>query len=305
MSTGRVPTLSEYYDLHYLPQRISVSPVYAANVRAVVRRFSALTGPLPLASITESHLATYARKRLDAGRANVTINREVRYLRMLLQAAFDDGLIERPPRRIKKLTEPKPRPEAWTVAEVERLLATASGLTGHVGPAPRWLWWLSLFLVAYWTGCRIWALLGAKRADYDGCRLTVRKQKNGSDQTYRLPECCTQYLDMLLAELSDDQERIWHWPGCRRWFFASARKIVESSGVRCPNGHGQLFARMRRTNLSYCAAADPAIAQRQADHASFAITMKHYIDPEITGEKTAADVLPQPRLPGPKLRIIG
>jgi integrase len=72
------------------------------------------------------------------------------------------------------------------------------------------------------------------------------------------------------------------------------REIVAEAGIRQPAGGRQLFHRLRRTTLSLCAAVDPSVAQRQAGHANYATTLKHYIDPRIARGRSAADVLPEP-----------
>jgi integrase len=72
------------------------------------------------------------------------------------------------------------------------------------------------------------------------------------------------------------------------------RRIVETAGLPCPRTGRQLFHRLRRTTLSLCAAVDPAIAQRQAGHADYATTLRHYIDPRVSRGRSAADVLPEP-----------
>jgi len=189
-----------------------------------------------------------------------------------------------------------PTPTACTSDEVSRLLLEAQTLQGRVFGVPASIWWSSLFATAYWTGCRIGALRQAKVSDYDATRstLTIRRQKNGHEQLYILPASCAKRLDKLASYAKHNAAPLWPWRFARQTLFTHARRIVEASGIRCPKSHLQLFHRLRRTNLTYCAKADPVVAQRQADHASYETTRKHYIDPTICSGRSAADVLPEP-----------
>lgn len=56
----------------------------------------------------------------------------------------------------------------------------------------------------------------------------------------------------------------------------------------------QLFHRLRRTTITFCAIVDQSVAQRTAGHRDFATTQKYYIDPRIYRSLSAADILPDP-----------
>jgi integrase len=74
---------------------------------------------------------------------------------------------------------------------------------------------------------------------------------------------------------------IWPWPHHRRTLFLRFRELVEAAGLPCPRTGHQLFHRLRRTMLSYCAAVSLPIAQQQAGHTTAAMTLRHYVDPSI------------------------
>jgi len=70
------------------------------------------------------------------------------------------------------------------------------------------------------------------------------------------------------------------------------------SGIALSRRKFGLFHRLRRTTLSYCWSVDPAMAQRQAGHASAETTKQHYVDPRICAQGLcAADILPPIKLP--------
>ena len=293
--------LADYLNLHYLPERPGLSQDYRALLAATVRKLCAWTGqPLRLEEVTRPVLSSWAVDLLQSQRP-ATINDKLRMVRSLLLAAYDDGLLDRPPRRVRKLPENLPPPQAWSVDQVGRLVHHLDGLSGFVGEVPASVWWVSLVLVCYWTGCRIGALLRATVEDYQpNVGLTVRRQKNGRTQWYGLPASCCEWIDRVLPESG----RIWPWPYHRNTLWAMFRRHVESAGLPCPRTGRNLFHRLRRTNASYCAATDPAIAQRQLDHADYCTTRRSYVDPTIASQRTAADVLPDP-VAVPRLRVFG
>jgi len=185
---------------------------------------------------------------------------------------------------------------------VGQLIAAATMLPGDVGEMSRAAWWTTFLLAMFWSGCRVGALLKSPSANYRGGMLLVRGQKTRKSQLYILPASCCAEID---ATDPHARELLWPWPHCRRHLFAEMRRLCESAGLPCQRKHGDLFHKLRRTTLSLCAAVDPAIAQRQAGHASYTTTQNHYVDPRIARGPCAADVLADPLAQRPQLRIYG
>lgn len=283
--------LDEYTMNVYLPERPGLSNGYCKLMLATVRRLSTFAGrDLQLTEVNRPLLAAWARSLLASHRP-ASVNDSLRMIRTLLLAAYDDGRLDRPPRRVRRLPESLPPPAAWTVHEVRRLLAHLSTMPGRVGERPASDWWTALILTVYWTGCRISALLQATAADYQsGKGLLVRHQKNGRSQWYPLPLSCCKAIERMLP----DSGPIWPWPYHRTWLWVRFRRCVEAAGLPCPRTYGQLFHRLRRTTASYLAAEDIGLAQRQMDHSSAELTRRSYVDPRIAVQRSAADVLPDP-----------
>jgi len=283
-------TLRDYLNHHYIPDRPGLTADYRRRLDAVVRSFVVWTGRrLSIQEVDRPLLAAWASAMLAAGNAPITVNTKLRQIRTLLLAAYDDGILDRPPRRNRRLRETPPTPEAWTVDECRRLIAHLAALPGRVGDVPAGRWWVSLCLAVYWTGCRIGALRAAVAADYSpGVGLLIRRQKNGRQQFYRLPESCCEAVNAVLPECG----LIWRWPLHPRMLWTHFRRYVEAVGLPAPRTHCQLFHRLRRTTASYCALVDPAIAQRQLDHSHLRTTIRHYVDPRIAVMPGAASVLP-------------
>jgi len=294
--------LSEYLR-DYLAERPGLSVQYCRRLAATVRMLSAHAGrEVSLEDVDRAMLADWVREMLAAGQRPSSVNTKVKHVFTLLLAAYDDGVLDQPPRRLKRIRENLPPPEAWTVDECRTLLAHLTSLTGRVGSRPASDWWVSLVLVVYWSGARISSLLRSTVDDFSaGEGLVVHESKTGKAKWHALPESCREAVERILPESGP----IWPWPMHPRTLWLRFRRYVEAAGLPAPRTHTQLFYRLRRTNASYCAAVDPSIAQRQLDHASPETTRRFYIDPRIARQKSAADVLPDPTPKRPRLRVVG
>lgn len=291
----------------YLPSRISVCPDYARQLVAICERFSAFIGrPAKLADLNTAKIAKY----LTAYRVKFSdrsTNNERQKLFMLWDYAFQSGSLRRAPnpKLIATLRVEQRPPRALTFAEICRVVEICQSLTGSICDLPASDFWTSLVLAEYWTACRIGAMIATPSTNYgDGC-IEIGRQKGKKTKRYRLPPSCCHAIDRLHPH---GRERIWPWTLHRTRIFPQFRAILEMAGLHPPkNGH-HLFHAIRRTNISYCAAVDPALAQRQANHASYSTTLRYYVDESIANERQAADVLPDPIASQPqawKYRIVG
>lgn len=285
--------LADYVQKHYLAERPGLSPDYERLLAKTVSRLENHAGTrLGLADVDRGLVASFVQRGIDAGLRPATVNGWARMLRTLLSSAFDDGLLGQPPRKLRKLKENLAPPEAWNFDECVLLFREIWATPGWIEGFRAADFWSSLVATVYWTACRIGALVRCEWPDYrPGEGLLVRRQKNGNQQWYPLPESACKLIETLWRE---DPGRIWPWPYHRNTLWKHFRPIVERAGIPCPRTGRQLFYRLRRTNISYCAAEDPAIAQRQADHADWRTTRDHYVDPRIARERSAADVLQDP-----------
>ena len=300
-------TLLGYCRSEYLREHWTVSADYAAVLCRAARTFEEWAGePVPIAEVFPL-LAGFLKHKFQTGQWNaITTNSNRQSLLALLRSAAEHGLCPRP-LRLARLPEPHDEPEAWTIAEVSKLFEYCRNLPGAIGGIPKAAWWGSLFAVVYWTAERIKAVRQTRYAAYDPAAGTIRIKatttKNGKGRLFRLPP----HAMAKLAEIADPKRELlwpwplnhytlWPWPLNHYTLWHAARKIIERAGLPCPNIGHNLFHRLRRTNISYCAAADPtlAIAQRQAGHQSAKTTIEHYIAPAIAPQLTAMDVLPVP-----------
>ena len=296
-------TLADFAGKVYLPGRIEVSADYAAFVLSVVRKFSTWLGrDADLTDLTEPTICRYLSDYRTHWSARST-NNQRQTLLMLWSAACDTDLLPSPPRprRIRQLKVAADPPRAWTVEEIGRLLATVETLDGTIADVRASDWWMALLLTVYWSACRIGALMKTPTDCYRrGVGVLVRAQKNKTPQWYPLPEPCCERIDRTWPT---SRSVLFPWDRHPKKIFGAFRQIIEAARLDCPHTGMMLFHRIRRTTISYCAAADPAIAQRTAGHASYQTTLRSYVDPTIAGVRSAVDVLPDPLKP--QLRIHG
>lgn len=288
-------TLSTFLKNTYIPSR-TMCKTHALRLRSTVNRLVAFLGKdITFDELNEADICEFLMA-LHQTRGAVTVNHSRQVLLTLWKNAYDYGMCHRSPRSglIRRMPEEIDPPEAWTAEECNKMFSTAASWEGMIEGIPAGKWWLSLLLTIYWSGCRIGALIQTPINCYQpGGGILVRKQKNRRPQWYNLPTSCREVIDDTNPH---ERTLLWPWPQHSRTLWTKFRQIVEVAGIPSPKTGRQLFHRMRRTTLSLCAAVDPVVAQRQAGHADYATTLKHYIDPRIARGQSAADILPEPIL---------
>jgi hypothetical protein len=150
-------------------------------------------------------------------------------------------------------------------------------------------------------------MLAVPSAAFDQNGLLVRRQKNRRPQWFPLPNTCCELIERTVP---GRRRLIWQHPWNPRTVWTKMRELVEAAGLPAPRTGRQLFHRLRRTTITLCASIDPAVAQRTAGHQDYGTTLKHYIDPRIVTQRSAADILPDPLADKPiyeshNLRIYG
>ena len=284
----------QQFVLAYRP-RLDLSVGYVKQLLTSVRRLEDWHGGRLTPSDFSAELLTAFLADYCAGHAARTVNSKRQALLTLWRFAYRQGRCANPPGEVAKAREPRRIPVAWTITEVERLLAECRRQTGLISGLLARYWWPSLVLVIYDTGCRIGAMRQARCIDFSAGEhvLLVRAEhmKGCADRLYWLSDQTTVALAGMHATT---RELLWPWPYHRRTFWTKFRRIVEGAGLSADRRGMSLFHKLRRTNLSYCAAVDLELARAQAGHASSAMTLRHYIDPRIAKTRSAVDVLPRP-----------
>jgi integrase len=286
-----------FADVHR-PMHINLSDRSALEVERSLRYLDQWHGKLvSMAELSDALVASFMAARRKLGDSPATVNNRRAHILSVWRFARDQRYVRTRPRRVPKIKEPIRIPRAWTVEQVESLLSHSRRLQGDFSNGvPKRLFWPAMELAVYWTGCRPKALMAARPCDFDAGRASLiiraETEKTGRDRYYALHQQCVEAISSIWDPCRD---RLLPWPHCPRYLWTCFRRIVEASGLPSTKDGRDLFYRLRRTNLSYCAAADERIAQAQGGHAAF-VTTRRYLDPSIARSRSAADVLPVPRI---------
>lgn len=291
-------TLFDFLTDIYVPARLDLRPGSIEQLAVAVRLLDQHLGrPVLVAELSTQIVRQFLVAYRDQA-APATVNGKRRQLLTLWRFAHEEGHCPNAPGKIATMKEPQRLPEAWTITEVEALLAMCRALPGNVGTIPRRHWWPACVLAIYDTGGRIGAIRSTQTVDFS-CQdrsLIVRSEhdKSRRDRLFWLSDQTT----AAIAAIHDPHQRhLFPWPYSRRYLWQFFRhRIVERAGLTASYRGMSLFHKLRRTTLSYCAATDLALAQQQAGHSDPRLTQSRYIDPRIARTRAAVDVLPRPDL---------
>jgi len=209
---------------------------------------------------------------------------------------------------VKKYPEKKTIPVCWSLEECEKILQAAAQVKGRVGDCPAGEWWVSLLLCGYNTGLRISALMTIATADVDlttgFLMVRVDDQKHNAEQQFDLLPGTVAAISRIaperLTRLFDDwkfDRTQQSWPALNR----RLKKILRSAGL--PSGKKDMWHKWRRTFATHLAAKrGRAEAQSRLGHSGPEVTAR-YLDPRFLAGEKLADSLPEPKSPGPQLRL--
>jgi integrase len=235
--------------------------------------------------LSQDLLKSFAAWLRVEGREARTINGRIKTIETLWRAAHEAGLAAPPPTRSQQVRakELKRLPNAWTLAQLGRLIQAAQLRRGNVaGYSLDQSWyWQTLLLFAYETGARLSAVLEVKPSDVDLLSRTVRlraeESKTGLEQIVPLSP---QLIELLSRAAHVKREKV--FPSCR-WrttLYVQFRKLLVAAGL--PTGRKNYFHCLRRTCASHLAhVAGIQAAQQQLGHTSAKQTLA-YLDPRIT-----------------------
>jgi len=241
--------LSEFLPNVYIPSRIELAPRSAEQMAMTVRLFDRWHGSAVAIEDLSEDLVRGFLADLRRSRAAATVNSKRCHLLALWRCAYEEEYLERPPRATKiRRANAQPRiPEAWTPAEVGRILRSAYRTEKPIGEISSGDWFISFLLVVYDTGERRGAMLETKTADVDlaGGSITFRRTKTGRQRLCRLHATTVSACARIHYP---ERELMWPMPFSREALEKRFRKILARAGVRFGRGRGGLFHKLRRTS---------------------------------------------------------
>lgn len=192
----------------------------------------------------------------------------------LWRFAFREGIVSEQPLKIRRLRPIRRSVEAWTIAEVQQLIAAAKRLRGHFR-AVTWRrapWTASLVMAGYDSGLRLGDLLRVSASQLSNESLRITQHKTGRIVYVRFrPET---YAEILIA-MSDhpDSKLLWPLWGRREALCRHIVKLVSAAGIRPGT-----FRWLRRTAATQVERMEPGRATELLGHASRSTTEQWYID---------------------------
>lgn len=241
--------LWEFLHQVYIPSRIEISDGQVAQIEVTIRQIERFAErPIALDGLTEDLIRRFMAD-FRRTRAAETTNNKRRHLLALWRCAYEEELLDRPPRarKVRKLRAPPKIPIAWTAAEFGIVLQAAKASTRPIAGLPSAAWWESLLLVMYDTGERRGAMLKTFTEDLDfaDCSVIFRHTKTGRPRYCQLRqqtmEACRRFRD-------PNRELMWPWPKTPEALEKRFRVILKRSGVKFGARHGGLFHKIRRTS---------------------------------------------------------
>jgi integrase len=227
-------------------------------------------GTMRLDGITDFTIGQYRKRRLDAGAAPATINRELATVSHIFTKAVEWKWIDRRPARPKKLDEPEGRIIALTTGQCDALMTAA------IGSANPDLWLFVAFGLN--TAMRHSEILAARwdQLDLDRRRLFIPDSKSGE----RSQPLTTELIEILRREreMRDDRDG---------WIFPSPHSDTKS-------GH---LSRLDRpfADAVERAGLDPKVTPHVMRHTAVTHLVEAGVDlptvQRISGHKTLAMVL--------------
>lgn len=292
---GAPGTLVEFYYGTYEPQAIAErTPVHKSDVVRCLKRLRTCFGrDLSLQELSGALVAQFMAWMRGQGLAPKTTQTERTRLLCLWRYANDVG--QAPPiPRVPRLRIPREQPDAWSMAEVGRLIAASRQLQGMAGGLPINRVFPAMLLTCFYTGLRRGSLVAIEPAHVDlaGRWLYVPagSMKSFVGKRYRLGEDAVKAIQEIY-----DVERPYLF-SIRSKFRASQlfRQLIKDAGIP-PSRHPLCqFHKLRRTCATHVAVAGGLAAASALLGHSSAQLLRYYIDPSYMVGNDATEWLRSP-----------
>ncbi len=290
-----VQTLSKFLEETYLPERLSLTDGSAEQLRIAVRLFGRFLGHDPL--LTELSKTDLFRwlKQMVVIRSPATINSRRAAILSVWRAAAGMELCSDPP-RVPPVREPESLPIAWTLTELNHLLACCGTLHGDWDGLPISSAWRLGLLVLWDTAWRIGTLLSARLGQVDLARglVTVPAAHLKGRRADRLFQLHPQTMALITESLAWPREYLFPYPCGRRQLWVAFGRLLTQAGLPCDRKHK--FHCIRRSAESYAAQSRGIEWAAGCVGHSVAVAIQSYISPEIYRQPSLVDVLPRPEL---------
>lgn len=281
-----VRTLRDLLDAEYIPRRLNLKPISADQLRYSVRSFGKfLQHEACVHDLTETNVLKFLHAR--RGQCSMaTVKRERGDLLCLWTFAHKKGFHPLPPADIEPIKLQRKIPRAFSVSDLESILAVTRRLRGEMRGTgiPRHSWYSSLVLFLYDTGARITASLNVRpeeiNLDARHALMEATHSKTGIEQIINLSD---QTVASIAGMYDLTREFVWPYPWHKRRLWLDLHEICDAAGVRLLKGEG--FHILRRTHATQAVKVHGwARAQADLGHTNEQMT-RRYVDPRQLGPR--------------------
>jgi integrase len=284
-----VPDLCDFLHTVYVPSRLQLSPKTIKQLETTIRLLERWAGRhVVLGDLTEDLVRRFLLAYLADHSPGSTNLRRCDLLG-LWNCAYDEGLLDRPPRarQVRKAKVPPRIPEAWTAAEVGRLLEAARWMRGRVAGMPMSHWFYSFLLTLYSTGERRGAVLAVEVADVclEEAWILFRHTKTGAPRLCPLPENAVAAIRQIYDPA---RPLVWPWPKSQTQLERRFHNLCAKAGLHRAKGH--CYHQLRCTAGTLVEQAGGRGDQFLGN--SRAVFLAHYKDPRFFRDQLA--LLPRP-----------
>lgn len=288
-------TLREFLFDVYQPTHLGIKPESIRQMDMSVGKLNEWAGrSVRIADLSEKMLLQFLAHYLELGRSPSTVNGKRCQLLALWRFAYEEGYIDRLPRKVPRVRELLADPEAWSVDEMSRILQEGAREPGTIEGWPAGEWWVSLILALYDSGQRCGAVFQVASADVfleeKGFLLRAETQKDGRARWCPLSDDGVAAARKIWKR---DRRRMWPWPWSREHRDRKFKVILERAGVRYGAGKGGLFHKIRRTSGSLVEAAGGDGSRHLGNTRK--MFERHYLDARHV-RRRQLDTLPRPVL---------
>lgn len=197
--------------------------------------------------------------------------------------AWEEGIVRRPPERIKTVRKPRRDPDAWTIDELRQLLLATNDMPGELPNGISFReFFRALVLVLYSTGLRIGSAIELRYADLrsDGTiPADPETHKTHYQQLVQLQSDAIAACETIRTQLAEPDERLLPWPYQRNALYTHWRRLLKHAGMPVNRRNGT--QKIRRTAASWLERVSPGSATRFLGHSTPELAQRHYLDPRI------------------------
>lgn len=269
-STGGQMQLADLLGLYFGSRECSSR--YRESLRRTVRQ-AEMAG---VGSVSDLQPAVVNRFLSGLSTSATTRQNVRRELLTLWRWAFEEGLTDVPPMRVMKIRSVAKPPEAWSLADMRRLLDKAESDETRIGGAasPKICEWLPGWIViSYDTALRFSDVLELRDSNVrNGCIASTAK-KTGKALVRPLSVYAQEWARRLIDKSPDGT--VFKWFLTRRRAFLCMRAFFDRHDIRGSSKY------LRRACATYVEIQSPGESWRYLQHSVPTLVQRHYVDASL------------------------